>query len=117
MLMHEKTCLIPIVAFVNQSSTKLHMKRLNKTESPIFVRLCVLCFQRRQTALVELTDQWMACLDKGDICTIFLDFTTAFDLVDHSLLIDKLSLYKCNSTALNVLTLYLQSRQQPIVSG
>ena len=25
----------------------LHMKRLNKTESPIFVNLCDLCFQRQ----------------------------------------------------------------------
>ena len=25
----------------------LHMKRLNKTESPIFVLLCVLCFKRQ----------------------------------------------------------------------
>ena len=27
--------------------TVLHMKRLNQTESPIFVILCVLCFQRQ----------------------------------------------------------------------
>ena len=27
-------------------TTVLHMKRLNQTESPIFVILCVLCFQR-----------------------------------------------------------------------
>ena len=25
----------------------VHMKRLNQTESPIFVSLCVLCFQRQ----------------------------------------------------------------------
>ena len=29
------------------TSTILHMKRLNQTESPIFVILCVLCFQRQ----------------------------------------------------------------------
>ena len=28
-------------------TTVLHMKRLNQTESPIFVILCVLCFQRQ----------------------------------------------------------------------
>ena len=28
-------------------TTVLHMKRLNQTESPIFVILCLLCFQRQ----------------------------------------------------------------------
>ena len=28
-------------------TTVLHMKRLSQTESPIFVILCVLCFQRQ----------------------------------------------------------------------
>ena len=28
-------------------TTVLHMMRLNQTESPIFVILCVLCFQRQ----------------------------------------------------------------------
>ena len=33
-----------------------------------------------QTALVKLIDQWMACIDKGDIIgSLFLDFRKAFD--------------------------------------
>ena len=37
-----------------------------------------------QTALVKLIDQWMACIDRGDIVgSVFLDFRKAFDLVDH----------------------------------
>ena len=60
----------------------------------------------------------MTCIDKGDIIgSIFLDFRKAFDLVDHSILINKLSLYKCNSTALNLLSSYLQARQQVVDSG
>ena len=34
-------------AYAASQSTVLHMKRLNQTEYPIFVILCVLCFQRR----------------------------------------------------------------------
>ena len=35
-----------------------------------------------QTALVKLIDQWMACIDKGDIiASLFLDFRKAFDLL------------------------------------
>ena len=41
-----------------------------------------------QTALVKLIDQWLTCMDKGDINgTLFIDFHKAFDLVDHSILI------------------------------
>ena len=37
-------------AYTSSQSTLLHMKRLNKTESPIFFLLCVcffVCFQRQ----------------------------------------------------------------------
>ena len=71
-----------------------------------------------QTDLVKLFDQWMACIDRGDIVgSVFLDFRKAFDLVDHSILIDKLSLYKCQGPDLNLISSYLQSRQQVIDSG
>ena len=49
--------------------------------------------------------------------SVFLDFRKAFDLVDHSILIDKLSLYKCKGSDLNLFNSYLQSRQQVIDSG
>ena len=60
----------------------------------------------------------MTCIDRGDIVgSVFLDFRKAFDLVDHSILIDKLSLYKCQGPDLNLPSYYLQSRQQVIDSG
>ena len=33
------------VAYAASQTTMLHMKRLNQTESPIFIIMCVLCFQ------------------------------------------------------------------------
>ena len=48
-----------------------------------------------QTALIKLVDKWMACIDKGDIVgTLFFGFHKAFDLVNHDILLTKLSTYK-----------------------
>ena len=43
-----------------------------------------------QPALVKLVDQSLSCIDKGD-CAMLVGFLNAFDLVDHSILIDKLA--------------------------
>ena len=41
-----------------------------------------------QTALIKFIDNWMECIDNGDMVgALFLDFRKAFDLVDHSTLI------------------------------
>ena len=71
-----------------------------------------------QTALVKLIDQWMACIDKGDIIgSLFLDFRKAFNLVNHNILIKKLSIYKVSNSSLQRFISYLESRQQTIDSG
>ena len=47
---------------------------------------------------------------------MFKDFGKAFDMVDHSLLISKLSSYKLSTASLNWFTSYLNSRVQAIKS-
>jgi len=44
-----------------------------------------------KTALVQMTEEWLTCLDEGKLLVraAFLDFTAAFDVIDHSLLIAK----------------------------
>ena len=46
--------------------------------------------------------------------TIMVDFRKAFDLVDHDLLLHKLSLYKCGTNFLRLMTSYLKSRTQVV---
>ena len=68
-----------------------------------------------QTALVKLVDQWLSCIDKGDIVgTLFVDFRKAFDLVDHSILIEKLALYRLSPISLKWFQSYLSFRKQAI---
>ena len=68
-----------------------------------------------QTALVKLIDEWIKCTDKGEmIGAIFINFRKAFDLVDHNILLRKISLYHFNYSAVRWFKSYLSYRQQPI---
>ena len=70
-----------------------------------------------QTALIKLVDKWMECIDDGDIIgALYLDFRKAFDLVDHEILLSKLSLYKFKPQTLQWFKSYLDCRQQAIQS-
>ena len=72
-----------------------------------------------QTALVKLIDQWMSCINKGDfVGTLFLDLRKAFDVVDHTILIEKkLAAYKFSNSSLQWFKSYLNGRRQAVRNG
>ena len=44
-----------------------------------------------QTALVKLIDEWIKCIDKGEmIGAIFINFRKVFYLVNHNVLLRKI---------------------------
>ena len=54
----------------------------------------------------------------GDIVgTLFLDFRKAFDLIDHSILIKKLSIYKLRDSTLKLFSSYILDRHQVMESN
>ena len=51
-----------------------------------------------QTALIQIIDDWLSAIIENKVAgSLFLDFSKAFDLVDHSLLIHKLKLYNIDT--------------------
>ncbi|MCG8078589.1 MAG: hypothetical protein JAY75_20420 [Candidatus Thiodiazotropha taylori] len=68
-----------------------------------------------ETALTLMTERWLKAINDGKIVgTIMVDFRKAFDLVDHSLLLKKLSYYHCGSNFLRLMTSYLNNRFQAV---
>ena len=75
-------------------------------------------FHSCQTALTKLIDTWLKEMDVGNITGVsFLDFRKAFDLVNHTILIDKLKCYNFHSTAIKWFSSYLCNRSQSVQIG
>jgi len=67
------------------------------------------------TALLTMYDRWIKSAAAGRFSgAVFLDLSAAFDLVDHSLLIQKLKLYGLSQSALEWVTTYLDNRYQAV---
>ena len=68
-----------------------------------------------ETALIHMVEKWLKALDKGELVGVLLvDFRKAFDLVDHSILLSKMELYKLNQNSIKFFKSYLSNRQQSV---
>ena len=64
-------------------------------------------------AAMEVTDKIFQSLDKKKLpIALFLDFSKAFDTINHSILLNKLKHYGINGTALKWFSSYLTNRKQ-----
>ena len=75
-----------------------------------------------ETALLSLTDNWLRAMDSKELVgAVLLDLSKAFDLVDHSLLLSKISMYHTDNTYLRWFESYLHdgslSDALPITRG
>ena len=63
-----------------------------------------------ETALTLMAERWLKAINDGNIAdTIMVDFKKAFDLVDHTLLLKKLGVYKCSEHFIKFLPLSMNS--------
>ena len=68
-----------------------------------------------ETALTILTDEWLNSMYSNEYCgAIFVDLCKAFDLVNHNILLQKLSLYNINNDSLLWFQSYLNDRKQSV---
>ncbi len=62
-----------------------------------------------------MTDEWLATLDdKKLVGAVLLDYTAAFDVIDHDILVAKLKCYVFSLTALDWIGSYLSNRKQRV---
>ena len=65
------------------------------------------------TCLLKSTNDWYTDIDRGNVnAVVFIDLKKAFDTVDHSILLEKLSLYAIRGIELEWFRSYLNGRQQ-----
>lgn len=65
------------------------------------------------TSVISIYDHCTLACDSGSRTgLLLLDYSSAFDTIDHSLLLKKLGLYGLNINALNLIKSYLINRQQ-----
>ncbi|CAB4027323.1 Hypothetical predicted protein [Paramuricea clavata] len=66
-----------------------------------------------ETAITYMIDKWAKAINEGYMNGIvLLDLRKAFDLIDHSILLQKLRMYKCSTNSVNWFSSYLQNRYQ-----
>jgi hypothetical protein len=70
-------------------------------------------FHSCQSAALRITEKYLRAFDDSKLCgTVFVDFSKAFDTINHDLLLSKLNLYGFSNSSLNFFTSYLKDREQ-----
>ncbi|KAI8505783.1 hypothetical protein Bbelb_161360 [Branchiostoma belcheri] len=71
-----------------------------------------------ETVLLKMTDEWLDNMDKGLMTSVvLLDYSAAFDLVDHTLLLKKLAVYGFSADALSWIQSYLSDRNWQVYAN
>ena len=71
-----------------------------------------------ETALIRLTDQILKNIDNDEVTgLVFIDFRKAFDVIDHELLLKKLSIYGATPSSVAWFKFHLSERKQFISFG
>ena len=91
---------LPITSLILERHVNLHLKAYLELNSLFYFRQSGFREHHScQTALIKSIDDWLSAINENKIAgSLFLDFSKAFDMVDHSLLIHKLKLYNIDNS-------------------
>ena len=95
--------ILPIISLILERHVCQHLKAYLENNNLFYYRLSGFRENHScQTALTKLLDDWISAIDKHEIVgTLFLDLSKAFDLVNHDILLHKLSMYGLHTNALD----------------
>ena len=72
-------------------------------------------FHSTTTSLIQMYDRWVDAMENKKYTGVcFLDLSAAFDIVDHSLLLQKLELYGFDESSISWIHSYLTDRKQTV---
>lgn len=67
------------------------------------------------TALTQMTDDWLRQIDqKNTVGAVMLDFSAAFDIINHQILLDKLKCYGFEMSSIQWMQSYLTNLTQSV---
>ena len=80
-------------------------------------RMHILTHTRAQTICpIQKADNWLKEIDNKEIIqAVLLDFSAAFDIIDHNLLLEKLLGYSFASPAVSWIDSYMSGRTQTVL--
>ena len=99
----------------------IHNHILNYLETRQLLYNCQSGFRPKfscHTALTRLVDSWLNNINKKELTGIvFLDFSKAFDLINHNILLQKLRHYILNENVIQLIQSFLTNRTQQVLSN
>jgi len=86
--------ILPVIFLIFERHVNLHFKAFLEKNMLLYDRQSVLCENHScPTTFIRLVDDWILAVDKNEVVgTLLLDRSKAFDLVNHSLLLQTTTL-------------------------
>ena len=110
---------LPVLSKILERHDHIHLYDYLKDNNMLYARQSGFRkYHSTETALIRIVDQLLFNLDNNRVSGLVLvDYSKAFDMVDHEMLMTKLTLYGVSDASLRWFQSYLKDRQQFVSIG